>query len=192
MIGWKPQRLHLKPDEARAKTSESRGAQEERWQLKNRLCTPMAYWDSDLDFFSSYRALWNAEYARNAHPAVAEWARDSRLNPLSRIGEHQSNLTVMQTRERIKRCGVAAVGNLAKLVGTAPAAEQASAKCAHPSAREGRHNTSLQVTYRSARGDTSPQCKRSSVSCLYSTSSSDHSESTAELSRVSRDCVAGK
>lgn len=88
---------------------------------KNRLCPPMAYWDSDLDFFSSYRALLMAEHARNAHPAVAEWARNSRLNPMSRIGEHQSNPTVTQTRERIKRFGMAAAGNLAKLVAAAPA-----------------------------------------------------------------------
>lgn len=83
---------------------------------KNRLCVPMVYWDSDLDFLSSYRALLMAEYARTAHPAVAEWARDSRLNPLSKIGEHRDNPLVIQTRERIKRYGAAAAGNLAKLI----------------------------------------------------------------------------
>lgn len=84
---------------------------------KNRLCPPIAYWDRNVDYITAYLALMASERARSAHPALAAWARDTRLNPLGRLNEHRDHPTVVQTRERIKRFGAAAANNLVNLVG---------------------------------------------------------------------------
>ena len=55
------------------------------------------------------------ERARAAYPALASWAKDTRLNPLGGIGRHRDDPKVTEARERIKRFGAAAAGNLAKL-----------------------------------------------------------------------------
>jgi hypothetical protein len=83
---------------------------------KNHLCRPIHYWDKNVDYLSAYLALMAAERARSAHPALAAWAKETRLNPLGSLGKHRDNPTVVQTRERIKNFGAAAAGNLVKLV----------------------------------------------------------------------------
>jgi hypothetical protein len=90
----------------------------ERDDDKNRLCPPIAYWDQPADYLSAYLALLAGEQARAAFPALATWARDTRLNPLSGIGDVRSHPTVAEARERIKRFGAAAAGNLVKLLAT--------------------------------------------------------------------------
>jgi hypothetical protein len=85
---------------------------------KNRLCPPIAYWDGNVDYLTAYLALMAAERARSAHPALAAWARETRLNPLSSLGEHRDNPRVVQARECIKCFGAAAANNLVKLLST--------------------------------------------------------------------------
>jgi hypothetical protein len=86
---------------------------------KNRLCRPIAYWDGNVDYLSAYLALMAADRARSAHPELAAWARDTRLNPLGGLNQHREHPTVVQTRETVKRFGAAAAGNLVKLLSTA-------------------------------------------------------------------------
>ena len=85
-------------------------------EVKNRLCRPILYWDTDVDYLTAYLALMAADHARSAYPALAAWARETRLNPLGGLGEHLENPTVVQTRECIKIFGPAAAKNLARLL----------------------------------------------------------------------------
>jgi hypothetical protein len=83
---------------------------------KNRLCPPIAYWDADTDYLSAFLATLANEQARAAHPALANWAKSTRLNPLGGIALHRDAQSVIDARERIKRFGAAAASNLMKLV----------------------------------------------------------------------------
>ena len=84
---------------------------------KNRLCPPLAYWDANVDYLSAFLATLANEQARAAHPALASWAKDTRLNPHGGIALHRDAPKVIEARERIKRFGAAAVSNLVKLLG---------------------------------------------------------------------------
>jgi hypothetical protein len=83
---------------------------------KNRLCPPIAYWDANTDYLSAFLATLANEQARAAHPALAHWAKGSRLNPLGGIALHRDAPIVIDARELIKRFGVAAASNLVKLL----------------------------------------------------------------------------
>lgn len=80
---------------------------------KNRLFPPIAYWDSNEDYVTAFLANMVHERARAAHPALASWARESRLNPLGKIGQHNSHPAVIELRDRIARYGAEAAANLA-------------------------------------------------------------------------------
>jgi len=82
---------------------------------KNRLCPPVRYWDRREDYLAAYLALMANEQARTAYPAVAAWARDTRLNPLGGLGRYREHPTVVQTRERIKQFARPAAENLVRL-----------------------------------------------------------------------------
>ena len=86
---------------------------------KNKLFAPIAYWDSNEDYLTAFLANMVNKRARAAHPALAGWARASRLNPLSNIGLHSDHPSVIEARERIKRYGAAAASNLLSLIRTA-------------------------------------------------------------------------
>ncbi len=83
---------------------------------KNRLCPPIAYWDTNKDYLSAFLAALANERARAAHPALASWAKDTRLNPLGGIALYRDASNVIDARERIKRFGAAAASNLVKLL----------------------------------------------------------------------------
>jgi hypothetical protein len=82
---------------------------------KNRLCRPIPYWDRNADYLTAYLALLANERARANYPALAAWARESRLNPLGRLGEHRDDPKVVGTRARLKDIAAAAVQNAMKL-----------------------------------------------------------------------------
>lgn len=88
---------------------------------KNRLCSPIAYWDTNTDYLSAFLATLANEPARAAYPALASWAKDTRLNPLGGIGRYRDVPSVVEGRERIKRFGAAAAGNLVKFIRTGSA-----------------------------------------------------------------------
>ncbi len=83
---------------------------------KNRLCPPIAYEDVNTDYLSAFLATLANERARAAHPALASWAKDTRLNPLGGIALYRDASNVIEARERIKRFGAAAASNLVKLL----------------------------------------------------------------------------
>ncbi len=83
---------------------------------KNRLCPPIRYWDEPRDYLSSYLALMAHERARAAHPAVAAWAKSTRLNPMSGLGAHREHPLVAQTWGELKQYGAAAATNLVRLL----------------------------------------------------------------------------
>jgi hypothetical protein len=83
---------------------------------KNRLCPPVASWDTNTDYLSAFLATMTNERARSAYPALSQWARESRLNPLAGIGLYRDAPSVVEDRERIKRFAAAAAGNLATLL----------------------------------------------------------------------------
>jgi hypothetical protein len=72
--------------------------------------------DVPTDYLSAYLALLRAERARAAYPAVAAWAKDTRLNPLAGMGRHREDPVVAQAVTAIKRFGAAASENVAKLL----------------------------------------------------------------------------
>jgi len=85
-------------------------------EKKNRLCPPIAYWDVNTDYLSAFLASLANEHARAAYPELASWAKSTRLNPLCGIKLYRDVPRVIDAHERIKRSGMAAVGNLVKLV----------------------------------------------------------------------------
>ena len=85
---------------------------------KNRLCPPIAHWDTSTDYLSAFLATLANQQARAAHPALASWVKDSRLNPLGGIARHGDAPSVVDARERIKRFAAAAASNLAKFLET--------------------------------------------------------------------------
>lgn len=82
---------------------------------KNRLCRPIRYWEQNVDYLTAYMARLSSERARGAYPALASWARESRLNALGRIGD-SNHPTVVETRGLLKRVGPAAIENMSKLL----------------------------------------------------------------------------
>jgi hypothetical protein len=88
---------------------------------KNHLCPPIAYWDANTDYLSAFLATLANERARAAYPALANWAKETRLNPFSGLAHYRDAPNVVEARERIKRFGAAAVGNLAQLLRTSAA-----------------------------------------------------------------------
>jgi hypothetical protein len=83
---------------------------------KNRLCPPIPYWDRDEDYLVAFLAMISGEFARAAHPALAQWAKGTRLNPVSGLASYRDDPRVTEARERIKRFGAEAVGNLGKFL----------------------------------------------------------------------------
>jgi hypothetical protein len=83
---------------------------------KNRLCVPIAYWDANADYLSAFLATLVNERARSAYPAIANWAKETRLNPLGGIARYRDAPEVVEARERIKCFGAAAAGNLVRLL----------------------------------------------------------------------------
>jgi hypothetical protein len=83
---------------------------------KNQLCPPLRYWDSNVEYLSAFAATLAHDRARAAYPAVAAWAKTSRLNPLGAIDRHRDDPRVGEARERIKRFAGTAVSNLQKLI----------------------------------------------------------------------------
>lgn len=88
---------------------------------KNRLCPPITYWDGNTDYLSGFLASLLNERARKAYPALANWARETRLNPFGGIDDYLDVPQVVDARERMKRCGAAAIGNLPRLIRTTAA-----------------------------------------------------------------------
>ena len=63
------------------------------------------------------------------HPSLANWAKETRLNPRGGIARHRDTLTVIQAYERIQRLGAAVAINLVKLLSpsdSSPASSQTS------------------------------------------------------------------
>jgi len=83
---------------------------------KNRLCPPIAYWDANTEYLSAFLASLTNERARAAYPALASWAKETRLSPRGGIARHRDAPSVIDARERIERFGVAAAINLVKLL----------------------------------------------------------------------------
>lgn len=83
---------------------------------KNKLFPPIAYWDSNEDYLSTFLANMAHDRARAAYPALANWAKTSRLNPLGEIGRHSDNPSVIEARELIKRYSTEAAGKLVTLL----------------------------------------------------------------------------
>ncbi len=83
---------------------------------KNRLCPPIHYWEANADYLSAFLAALASERSRTAHPALANWAKGTRLNPLGEIGRHRDDPIVIEAREQVRRFATAAVGNLVKLL----------------------------------------------------------------------------
>lgn len=83
---------------------------------KNRLCPPIRYWDKPRDYLSSYLALMAHERARADHPAVAAWAKGTRLNPMSGLRAHREHPLVAQTWGELKQYGASAAANLVCLL----------------------------------------------------------------------------
>jgi hypothetical protein len=91
-------------------------------EQKNRLCPPIPYWDRNIDYLSASLALLYGEQARAQHPALAAWAKQTRLNPLGQIGRYRDDPVAAAARERIRNAGPAAAASLARMVAAGRAA----------------------------------------------------------------------
>jgi len=88
---------------------------------KNRLCPALRYWDVNADYLSAFLSNLANNRARDAYPALANWAKTTRLNPLSGIERFGDDPSVIESGERIKRFGAAAASNLVTLLAAGPA-----------------------------------------------------------------------
>jgi len=88
---------------------------------KNRLCPPIANWNKNTDYLAAFLAGLANNRARADHPAVASWAKTTRLNPFSGIALCRDDPGVRETHERIARFGAEAANNLVKLLGASSA-----------------------------------------------------------------------
>lgn len=79
---------------------------------KNRLFPPIPYWASNSDYVTAFLAGMANARNRAAHPALANWAKQSRLNPMGEGDRYTDHPTVIAARERIKCYGAGAVENL--------------------------------------------------------------------------------
>lgn len=84
---------------------------------KNRLFPPMYHWDRNADYLSAFLATLTNGRARAAHPALANWAKSTRLNPMSGVAQWRDDPKMKESQARIARSVEAAAGNLAKLLG---------------------------------------------------------------------------
>jgi hypothetical protein len=85
-------------------------------EIKNALCPPLAYWDTNADFVRAFGAGMALTANIAAHPALAAWNRKTRLNPMSGIAAHRDDPRVISSRERMKAHGLAAAMNLQNLL----------------------------------------------------------------------------
>jgi len=84
---------------------------------KNRLFPPIAYWDAAADYVSAFGAGLNTSRDRAAHPALANWAKRSRLNLMAGGESHGDHPTMIEARDRIRRHGAAAALAVRTLAG---------------------------------------------------------------------------
>ncbi len=84
---------------------------------KNALCSPISYWDDNVDFLSAVLATLDGERSRRRHPVLAEWMNTTRLNPFNAASSDHNNPVVIESRERIRKAAPQAVANLQRLVG---------------------------------------------------------------------------
>jgi hypothetical protein len=92
----------------------------ERDEDKTRVGRPFAYWDLNDDYLSAVLATFALAGARARHPALAQWAKTTRLNPTSGLTAHRDDPRVADARERVKRSAMAAGANLARLLARRP------------------------------------------------------------------------
>jgi hypothetical protein len=83
---------------------------------KNRLCPAIAYWDVNADYLSAYLASLIRERGWATFPALASWAKATRLNPIGGIAQMRDNPAVIEVRERIKAYAGAAAANIPRLL----------------------------------------------------------------------------
>jgi len=88
---------------------------------KNRLCPPIANWNKNTDYLAAFLAGLANNRARAAHPAVASWAKTTRLNPFSGIALGRDDPGIRETHERIARFGAEAANNIVNLLGASSA-----------------------------------------------------------------------
>lgn len=88
----------------------------ERDDDKNRLCPPIHYWHAPADYLRAYLALLGAERSRASVPELAAWAKQTRLNPLGRLGEYREHPTAVAARGQIRQFGPAAAQALTRLL----------------------------------------------------------------------------
>jgi hypothetical protein len=92
---------------------------------KNSVCPPISYWDTTRDYLSAFLATLANELARAAHPTLASWAKETRLNPFGGIARYRGTPDVLDARERITRFRAAAASNSVKLLEATTAQQQA-------------------------------------------------------------------
>ena len=85
---------------------------------KNRLCPPLLYWDTIAEYVRAFLATLANERARADHPAVAAWAKETRLSALAGLARHGDAPSVVDTRERLKRFAAAGASNAVRLLET--------------------------------------------------------------------------
>lgn len=83
---------------------------------KNRLCPPISYWNTNADYLSAFRAGLTHDRARAAYPTLADWAKESRLNPLAGLARHREDPRVLDSRECIGQFAAAAMTNISTLL----------------------------------------------------------------------------
>ncbi|TFY97505.1 hypothetical protein [Ramlibacter rhizophilus] len=88
---------------------------------KNRLFPPIHYWDEPADYLGAFAAMLRSQQARASCPGVAEWARQTRLNPLGGIGWQREDPRMAEALEQMKRFGPTAAQNLPRLIAEAAA-----------------------------------------------------------------------
>lgn len=85
-------------------------------ETKNRLCSPIAYWDSDEDYLRAFLRTMAIDRGAMDHPALQAWMRSTRLNPASGLGPYLEHPDVVRARSEVKEHAPAAAKNLMRLL----------------------------------------------------------------------------
>jgi len=82
---------------------------------KNRLCQPIRYWNTGIDYLKAFLATLAGNQVRSQHPPLRAWMKSTRLNPTNVAAVHLDHPTTVEARETSKRLVAQVVANLSRI-----------------------------------------------------------------------------
>jgi hypothetical protein len=94
---------------------------------KNQLCQPMPFWATNRDYLAVFSISLIHDQMRKQYPEIDKWAKQSRLNPLSGLGDHRDSPIVVEAKATMQRVGLEAFQRMQTLLAETPEAPRVEA-----------------------------------------------------------------